>query len=139
MSLIISIARFLCRHNMRRSSEIFSAKRSRNTSQKRDKYKTSLQITDKHSFHEVIEVLETAGHEYRGNDEDGWRGKLKRLRHKMQEHAQAVEAWLNLLLSSSTWGSILCGGLKLIVLVSNVHSLRKPLFQRTNYLMRRRP
>ncbi|KAL8759680.1 MAG: hypothetical protein Q9184_003543 [Pyrenodesmia sp. 2 TL-2023] len=79
------------------------------------KYQSKIDLHAKHNWNEVMECANEARNEYRGV---GRKGIVKKIDHRLksfQTAAPAIEAWLKLLPSTSTYGSVVCGGLTIIL------------------------
>ena len=79
------------------------------------KYRVEINLQALHNWDEVIERAEVARNEYNGVAE---KGILKRMRFGFRSFctaAPAIEAWFRLLPSDSIYGSVLCGGIGLIL------------------------
>lgn len=79
------------------------------------KYQSKIDLHAKHNWKEVIECANEARNEYKGV---GRKGIVKKIDHRLksfQTAAPAIEAWLKLLPSTSTYGSVVCGGLTIIL------------------------
>lgn len=79
------------------------------------KYKSKVDLEAHHDWNEVMAYANDARAEYLGA---GQRGIMKKINHRLktfQTAAPAIEAWLKLLPSTSIYGSVVCGGLTIIL------------------------
>ncbi len=79
------------------------------------KYQSKIDLRAQQSWNEVMECANEARREYEGV---GRKGIVKKIDHRLksfQTAAPAIEAWLKLLPSTSTYGSVVCGGLNIIL------------------------
>ncbi|KAL8902501.1 MAG: hypothetical protein Q9207_004658 [Kuettlingeria erythrocarpa] len=79
------------------------------------KYQSKIDLRAQHSWTEVMQCANEARSEYEGV---GRKGIVKKIDHRLksfQTAAPAIEAWLKLLPSTSTYGSVVCGGLTIIL------------------------
>lgn len=79
------------------------------------KYKSQIDLQRTQTWSDVMEKVEKARAEYIGV---GKTGIVKRIDNKLrtfQTAAPAIEAWLRLLPSTTIYGSIICGGLTIIL------------------------
>lgn len=70
------------------------------------------------TWSDVLQEVENTQSRYQGN---GDKGVLRSMREKLrsfQENTERVEGWLKLLPTESWQGSLVCGGIKLILTVS---------------------
>ncbi|KAI0006575.1 hypothetical protein F4779DRAFT_629767 [Xylariaceae sp. FL0662B] len=80
------------------------------------KYKTRFNLHDKHSWSEVIEEASIAEMKYRKKaDNESPFGKVRGFFRSLQKKSPAVEGWLVLLPTESEYGSLICGGFKVIL------------------------
>jgi len=89
------------------------------------KYKTGIDLSSTHTWEEVIEKVEVARKEYKGVDKEGTLTRIHSGLRNFHTAAPAIELWLKLLPSTSIYGSILCGGLTIILEVCLLSSLRE--------------
>ena len=85
------------------------------------KYKSQIDLRATHTWKEVMEYADEARKKYTGVDQ---KGILKKIDHGLktfQTAAPAIEAWLKLLPSTSIYGSVVCGGVTIILEV-RIHS-----------------
>ncbi|KAL8731236.1 MAG: hypothetical protein Q9181_004364 [Wetmoreana brouardii] len=78
-------------------------------------YKSKVDLRASHDWHEVMEYANEARSQYTGV---GRKGIMKRIDHQLktfQTAAPAIQAWLKLLPSTSVYGSVVCGGLTIIL------------------------
>ena len=81
------------------------------------KFKTGIDLKRTHTWEEVLKQVEKACNEYKGTGEK----KLSSIRGGLRSFSTAgpaIELWLKLLPSTTIYGSILCGGLTIILEVS---------------------
>ncbi|KAL8786279.1 MAG: hypothetical protein Q9213_002874 [Squamulea squamosa] len=79
------------------------------------KYKSKVDLSAAHDWNEVMEYANVARSEYSGIDQ---KGIMQRIDHRLktfQTAAPAMQAWLKLLPSTSIYGSVICGGLTIIL------------------------
>ncbi|KAL8836139.1 MAG: hypothetical protein Q9170_003032 [Blastenia crenularia] len=79
------------------------------------KYRSRIILREQHTWDEVIDSANQARTKYTGV---GKRGIMKKIDHGLktfQTAAPAIEAWLKLLPSTSTYGSVVCGGLTILL------------------------
>ena len=79
------------------------------------KYQCKINLHAKHNWNEVMECANEARNDYKGV---GRKGIVKKIDHRLksfQTAAPAIQAWLKLLPSTSTYGSVVCGGLTIIL------------------------
>ncbi|KAI4254830.1 MAG: hypothetical protein LQ352_002884 [Teloschistes flavicans] len=90
------------------------------------KYKSKVDLSATHTWTEVIEYAEVARRKYIGVEQRGIARKVNNGLKKFQTAAPAIEAWLKLLPSTSWYGSIICGGLTIILEAAvNLRKFRK--------------
>jgi hypothetical protein len=80
-------------------------------------HKTKVDISQTHTWKEVLQAVDDAKQSY--DDPEGrlgWlRGRLRKIGDKAGSAAPLLDGWLGLLPSGSEYGSVICGGIKLIV------------------------
>jgi len=79
------------------------------------KYKSQIDLSANRTWGEVIDYADEARRKYTGV---GQKGIMKKIDHGLksfQTAAPAIEAWLKLLPSTTWYGSILCGGLIIVL------------------------
>ncbi|KAL9018869.1 MAG: hypothetical protein Q9185_003840 [Variospora sp. 1 TL-2023] len=79
------------------------------------KYQSQIHLREIHSWDEVIKFANDARDEYTGVDKTGVAKKINERLRAFQTAAPAIQAWLKLLPSTSTYGSVVCGGLTIIL------------------------
>lgn len=79
------------------------------------KYKTGIDLKAIHTWDEVIKQVETACDEYKGYDKEGIMTSIRCGLRNFYSAAPAIQAWLKLLPSTSVYGSVVCGGLTIIL------------------------
>ena len=79
------------------------------------RYKTGLDIQVPHTWEEVLDQVEKACNEYKGVGKEGMMMSIRCGLRNFHTAAPAIEAWLKLLPSTSIYGSVLCGGLTMIL------------------------
>ncbi|KAH7385088.1 hypothetical protein BKA64DRAFT_646518 [Cadophora sp. MPI-SDFR-AT-0126] len=79
------------------------------------KYKTGVDIDQPHSIGDVIKQIDSGVKEYKNEAEKTAWEALRKGFWKLGENKDGLESWLKLLPSSSTYGSLFCGSLKLII------------------------
>ena len=82
------------------------------------KYKSQIDLCATHTWNEVMEYADRARNKYTGVGQKGIMKKIDNGLKTFQTAAPAIEAWLKLLPSTSIYGSIVCGGLTIILEVS---------------------
>jgi hypothetical protein len=81
------------------------------------KYKTGIDLKAVHTWDEVIKEVETACDKYKGCGKEGIMTSIRCGLRNFHTAAPAIEAWLKLLPSTSIYGSVVCGGLTIILQV----------------------
>lgn len=81
------------------------------------KYQTGIDLNAIHTWDEVIEQVKTACDEYKGIGKEGIMTSIHCGLRNFHGAAPAIEAWLKLLPSTSIYGSVVCGGLTIILKV----------------------
>ncbi|KAL8688806.1 MAG: hypothetical protein Q9218_005371 [Villophora microphyllina] len=90
------------------------------------KYKSQIDLNATHTWNEVIQYVDEARKKYTGVDQRGIARKINNGLKKFQTAAPAIQAWLKLLPSIAFFGSIVCGGLTIILEAAvNLRKLRK--------------
>ncbi|KAI4128129.1 MAG: hypothetical protein LQ341_006711, partial [Variospora aurantia] len=79
------------------------------------KYQSQIHLQETHSWDEVIKFANDARDEYTGVDKTGVAKKINERLRTFQTAAPAIQAWLKLLPSTSTYGSVVCGGFTIIL------------------------
>lgn len=79
------------------------------------KYKTGIDLMDEHTWADVMRQAQVAREEYHGVDKKGIIQSLHKGFETFTTAAPAIEAWLRLLPSTSIYGSVVCGGLTIIL------------------------
>lgn len=79
------------------------------------KYNSQVDIREPHSWDEVMQYANEARNKYTGVDKEGIAKKINNKLRTFQTAAPAVQAWLKLLPSTSTYGSVICGGITIIL------------------------
>lgn len=88
------------------------------------KFKTGLDLKETHTWEEVMNKVDTARDEYNGVGKEGYLNSIHNGLRNFHTAAPAIEAWLKLLPSNSIYGSVLCGGITMILEVcSLVHGV----------------
>ncbi|KAI0597041.1 hypothetical protein F4775DRAFT_584592 [Biscogniauxia sp. FL1348] len=81
-----------------------------------DKYKTRFNLQDKHNWSEVIEEATIAEMKYKKKaGKESPFGKVRGFFRSLQKKSAAVEGWLEMLPTQSEYGSLICGGCKMIL------------------------
>ncbi|KAH8704255.1 hypothetical protein BGW36DRAFT_444961 [Talaromyces proteolyticus] len=80
-----------------------------------DKYKTRFKLQDKHSWSEVIEEASIAEMKYKKKSSESPFGKVRGFFRSLQKRSAIIENWLDLLPTQSQYGSLICGGIKMIL------------------------
>ena len=84
------------------------------------KYKSQVDLDGVHTWDEVIKYAEKARNDYLGVGQTGIMMKIDQRFKTFQSAAPAIKAWLKLLPSTSIYGSVVCGGLTIILEVELV-------------------
>lgn len=80
------------------------------------KYKTGIDLKAVHTWDEVVEKVESACDEYKGVGKEGILTSIRcGFLRNFHTAAPAIQAWLKLLPSTSIYGSVVCGGLTIIL------------------------
>ncbi|KAL8721257.1 MAG: hypothetical protein Q9225_002034, partial [Loekoesia sp. 1 TL-2023] len=79
------------------------------------KYKSQIDLRETHSWDEVMQYANEVRNKYTGVDKKGIAKKINNKLRTFQTAAPAVQAWLKLLPSTSIYGSVICGGLTIIL------------------------
>lgn len=82
------------------------------------KYKSGVDLGATHDWDEVMKYVNEARDRYTGVGEEGIMKKIDNRLKTFQTAAPAIQAWLKLLPSTSTYGSVVCGGLTIILEVT---------------------
>lgn len=88
------------------------------------KYQSQVHLRETHSWDEVIKFANDARDEYTGVDKTGVAKKINERLRTFQTAAPAIQAWLKLLPSTSTYGSVVCGGFTIILEVRRTRLCR---------------
>jgi hypothetical protein len=75
-------------------------------------------VLSTHTWDDVLELVDGALASYQ--DTSGPCGKIKKMLRKLGSQTEMLMAWSSLLPSQSEYFSLLCGGLKIIITVSNL-------------------
>ena len=78
-------------------------------------YKSKVNLQECHSWEEVMQYATEARKKYTGVDKKGIAKKINNKLKTFQTAAPAVQSWLKLLPSTSMYGSVVCGGLTIIL------------------------
>lgn len=79
------------------------------------RYRTGVDLMTTHTWGDVMTEVEIARGRYEGKEEKGIRKKIGSGWKNFISAAPAIEAWLEMLPNNSLYGSVLCGGLTIIV------------------------
>ena len=79
------------------------------------KYRTGVDLMTPHTWRDVIAEVEIARSKYKGAEKAGIKRKIGNGWKSFISAAPAIEAWLALLPNNSLYGSVLCGGLTIIL------------------------
>ena len=79
------------------------------------RYKSQIDLRSTHTWDEVMKQAEEARNKYTGVGQEGIVKKINHGLRTFQTAAPAIQAWLKLLPSTSTYGSVVCGGLTIIL------------------------
>lgn len=79
------------------------------------KYESQIDLRATHSWKDVMKYADEARDKYTGVGQRGIMKKIDTGLKTFQTAAPAIEAWLKLLPSTSIYGSIICGGLTIIL------------------------
>lgn len=81
-----------------------------------ENHKPHFNLRGKHSWTEVIEEAKIAEMKYaKKADKESRFGRVRGLFRLLQKRSPAIDSWLGLLPSQSEYGSLICGGLKLVL------------------------
>ncbi|TGJ84773.1 hypothetical protein E0Z10_g3977 [Xylaria hypoxylon] len=81
-----------------------------------DNFKTRFNLQSKHTWTEVISEAEIAEKKYNKKaDKESPFGRIRGLFRILRSNSPAIHNWLDLLPTESTYGSLICGGLKVIL------------------------
>lgn len=83
------------------------------------KYKSQIDLRETHSWDEVMQYANEARDKYTGVDKKGIAKKINNRLRTFQTAAPGIQAWLKLLPSTSTYGSVVCGGFTIILEVAS--------------------
>lgn len=78
-------------------------------------YASHVDLQATHTWGEVLEQVDEARNRYTGVRQDGIVKKINNRLKTFQTAAPAIQAWLKLLPSTSIYGSVVCGGLTIIL------------------------
>ena len=79
------------------------------------RYRTGVDLMTSHTWGDVMAEVELARRKYEGVEKKGIRRKIGNGWKNFISAAPAIEAWLELLPNNSLYGSVLCGGLTIIL------------------------
>ena len=79
------------------------------------RFRTGIDLRSLHTWDEVIKHVEAARHDYKGVEKEGTLTSIRSGLRNFYTAAPAIQAWLKLLPSTSIYGSILCGGITIIL------------------------
>ena len=89
------------------------------------RYRTRVNLMDKNTWSDVMAEVEITRDEYKGVGKKGIMKSIHNGWRNFSTAAPAIEAWLQLLPNNTLYGSVLCGGLTIIMEVRrNGHSIR---------------
>ena len=77
--------------------------------------RTGVDLMTPHTWRDVMAEVETARRKYKGEDKKGIKKKIGNGWKNFISAAPAIEAWLELLPNNTLYGSVLCGGLTIIL------------------------
>ena len=83
------------------------------------RYRSHVDLQATHTWGEVLEQVDEARNRYTGVRQDGIVKKINNRLKTFQTAAPAIQAWLQLLPSTSIYGSVVCGGLTIILEVGD--------------------
>lgn len=81
----------------------------------RPRYKSRVDLRATHTWKEVMDYANEARKDYTGERKKGITKKIDHRLKSFQTAAPAIELWLKLLPSTSVYGSVVCGGLTIIL------------------------
>lgn len=81
------------------------------------KYKTGVNVGDRHNFKQLWTVIDEAVNKYETKDTARFWGKIRLAFRKLGDGSETAQGWLGLLPTESNYLSVVCGGLKLIIKV----------------------
>jgi len=87
-----------------------------------DKAKTHINVQSNHSWEDLLDVVDRALKSY--EDTSGFSGRMRKVLRRLSSQTEMLSAWSEFLPSGSEYFSILCGGLKMIIMVSFPDSAR---------------
>ncbi|KAK3175058.1 hypothetical protein OEA41_002304 [Lepraria neglecta] len=94
------------------------------------RYRTRVNLMDKHTWSDVMAEVEIARDEYKGVGKNGIMKSIRNGWGNFSTAAPAIEAWLQLLPNNTLYGSVLCGGLTIIMeAVVRLGQLREETFE----------
>ena len=79
------------------------------------KLRTGFELQNTYTWDDVLDQVEIARNEYTGIRKEGYKKSIRHGLRKFSTAAPAIEGWLKLLPNDSIYGSVLCGGIKLIL------------------------
>lgn len=85
------------------------------------KYKVHINMKETHSMKDVMKAIEDARMKYDEKERKGFFGPIRRAFRGLGNNQDTCTAWLGLLPGESEYFSIICGGLKMIFGVSDLH------------------
>ncbi|KAL8993105.1 MAG: hypothetical protein Q9169_006596 [Polycauliona sp. 2 TL-2023] len=94
------------------------------------KYKSEIDLGATHDWDEVMTHVKKAREQYTGVGKEGIIKKIDKHLKGFQTAAPAIQAWLKLLPSTSVYGSVVCGGLTIILEAAvRLRQLRKEVVE----------
>lgn len=79
------------------------------------RYRSKVNLMDEHTWSDVMREVEIARDEYKGVGEKGAMPLIRKGWQNFTTAAPAIAAWLQLLPNNTLYGSVLCGGLTIIL------------------------
>jgi hypothetical protein len=83
------------------------------------KYKVPINMKEVHSMDDVMKAIDEARENYDEKERKGFFGPIRKAFRGIGNNQSACSAWLSLLPEESQYFSIICGGLTLIIHVSD--------------------
>ncbi|KAL2045045.1 hypothetical protein N7G274_002820 [Stereocaulon virgatum] len=94
------------------------------------RYRSKVNLMDEHTWSDVMREVEIARDEYKGVGEKGIMPLIRKGWQSFTAAAPAITAWLQLLPNNTLYGSVLCGGLTIILeAVVRLGELRQDTFE----------
>lgn len=88
-------------------------------SQAKPKYKVGINMKEHHSIEDVMKAVDDAKKVYDKKEQRPIFGAIRKAFRKLGDHEGTLRTWLSVLPGESEYFSIICGGIQLILGVSN--------------------